>query len=123
MKMEPTPFSEAAMNRIPLALLLLAFAPFTQAKEGDTFFCYWVDAPNKQVATTDIFPGDRKMADDMSKVFAMDMTRRYPGKARMYDCAWREEPRLALEELDRFRATHVSNGFRVGEVAWSPMDR
>ena len=111
------------MNRIPLAIALLVLAPLAQAKEGDAFFCYWVDATTKQVATTDIFPGDRAMAEDIKGVFAMDMAQQNRGKARMYDCAWREGPREAADELERLRYTHASNGFKVGTINWSPMTR
>ena len=113
------------MSRIPLALslLLLAVAPPAFASPGDAYFCYWVDAAHKQVATTDIFPGDRKDLKDIVGVFGMDMMKRDKGKARMYDCSWRPGPREAMDELQNFRATHASNGFKVGQIDWSPMSR
>jgi hypothetical protein len=113
------------MSRFSFATLLalLLAAPIARANSGDAFFCYWVDAVHKQVATTDIFPGDRKDAKDITGVFSMDMMQRDKGKARMYDCSWRPGPREAADELDNFRATHASNGFKVGVIDWSPMNR
>ena len=111
------------MPRVPLALMLLLLAPAAPAREGDAFFCYWVDATRKTVATTDIFPGDREMADEVSQVFAMDIQKRDGRSSRMYDCAWKPGPREAADELDNFRAAHASNGFKVTTVDWSPMSR
>jgi hypothetical protein len=126
MKLAWFPLPESAMKLVPFALSLfvLAAAPMAQANQGDAFFCYWVDAAHKQVATTDIFPGDRKDEKDISAVFAMDMQKASgKGKARMYDCAWRAGPREAADALDNLRATQASNGFRVDTIDWSPMNR
>ena len=111
------------MHRISLALLLLVLAPLAHAKEGDAFFCYSIDVAGKRIWTTDIFPGDRSMEKDMAGVFAMDMGKRDRGQARVYDCGWREGPREAMDELERLRATHAANGFRVGNIDWNPMTR
>lgn len=110
---------------IPLfALGASLAAPLASAKEGDAFYCYWVDPALKQFVSTDIFPGDRKQAAEIADVFAMDMQMRSgQGKARKYDCAWREGPREAADALENLRATHASNGFRVDMVEWSPMAR
>jgi hypothetical protein len=114
------------MRTFPLSLLALACllaAPLAQAKEGDAFYCWWVDAPHKTLATTDIFPGDRSMAKDMPGVFAMDMQARGESPERVYDCAWREGPREAADALDNLRATHATNGFKIKSIDWNPMTR
>ena len=110
-------------SRSLLVLACLLAAPLAQANEGDAFFCWWVDAPHKTIATTDIFPGDRSMEKDMSGVFAMDMQARGESAARVYDCAWRPGPREAADALDNLRATHAANGFKVKTVDWNPMRR
>jgi hypothetical protein len=106
-----------------ITLFAALAAPLASAKEGDAFFCWWVDAPHKTIATTDIFPGDRSMEKDMAGVFAMDMQGRGEGKARVYDCAWRPGPREAADALDNLRATHAANGFKVKTIDWNPMTR
>jgi hypothetical protein len=114
------------MRTPPLSLLVLGCllaAPLAQAKEGDAFYCWWVDAPHKTLATTDIFPGDREMEKDMSGVFAMDMQARGGGGGRVYDCAWRPGPREAADALENLRATHAANGFKIKTVDWNPMTR
>jgi hypothetical protein len=114
------------MRKLTLPLLALCaglIAPMASAKEGDAFFCWWVDAPHKTIATTDIFPGDRSMEKDMPGVFAMDMQARGESAARVYDCAWRAGPREAADAVDNLRATHAANGFKVKAVDWNPMTR
>jgi hypothetical protein len=105
------------------AVCAVLAAPLASADEGDTFFCWWVDAPHKTMATTDIFPGDRSMEKDMAGVFAMDMQARGESRGRVYDCAWRPGPREAADALDNLRATHATNGFKLKTIDWNPMTR
>jgi hypothetical protein len=118
---------EKTMRKLTLPLLALCAglaAPMASAKEGDAFYCYWVDPTRHEFVSTDIFPGDRQQAAEIADVFAMDMTMRSgKGKARKYDCAWREGPREAADALDNLRATHLGNGFHIDVVDWSPMTR
>jgi hypothetical protein len=124
MKMAVPHHQEPAMSRVPLALMLFVLAPLAQASEG-TFFCYWTDQARMTVATTDIFPGEKKMTDDISGRFASDMRQSAgPGGAgRMYDCAWYKSAPEAANQLQQFRDKHAYNRFRVETVSWSPWGR
>jgi hypothetical protein len=125
MKMAAPHHHEPAMSRIPLALMLFVLAPLAQAKEGGTFYCYWIDQARMTVATTGIFPGEKAMADDISGRFASDMRRGAGarGAGRMYDCAWYKSPQEAANELGQFRDRHAYNRFHVESVDWSPWGR
>jgi hypothetical protein len=110
--------------RVPVLFLLAAALPASAlAKTGDAYYCYWVDAVHKTMATTQIFPGDRLKQKSIEGVFAMDMQKRDGRQPRKYQCPWKAHAEDAAEELDALRATHRDLGFRVMAEGWNPMYR
>jgi len=106
-----------------LALAALPAAAQTFGHHSDAYYCYWVDAPHKTMATTVIFPGDRAKQKSITGVFASDMNRRDRNVSRKYECPWKAHVEDAQEELDALRATHRDMGFRVMTESWNPMNR
>jgi hypothetical protein len=113
------------MRAIVFPVLLLAATASSQAhpKTGDAFYCFWVDAPHKTMATTQIFPGDHLKQKSIEGVFAMDMQKRDGRQPRKYQCPWKAHYDDAADELDALRATHRDLGFRVMVESWSPVAR
>jgi hypothetical protein len=116
------------MRAIALPVLFLAaLATASQAQtfghHSDAFYCYWIDAPHKAMATTQVFPGDRARQKSITGVFAIDMQKRDGNQARKYECAWKARAEDAQEEMENLRATHRELGFRVMAEAWNPMSR
>jgi hypothetical protein len=116
------------MRTIFVSVLLAAAAVSSASAQtfghhSDTFYCYWVDAPHKTMATTQVFPGDRAKQKSITGVFAMDMQKRDGNKSRKYECPWKAHVEDAQEELDALRATHRDLGFRVMAESWNPMTR
>jgi hypothetical protein len=113
------------MRRISVFVLFLAAAlaaPGVQAK-ADAYYCYWVDAPNKQAGVTAIFPGNRLKQKSVTGVFSADMQRQHPNRGRKYECPWNAEPEDAEEERADWVATHEHLGFHVQLLSWNPMSR
>jgi hypothetical protein len=112
---------------VPLLMLAAAFATAAPAQSfghhSDSFYCYWIDAPHKAMAVTQIFPGDRAKQKSITGVFAMDMQKRDGNQSRKYECPWKAKPEDAQEEMDALVATHRDLDFSVSAEAWNPMTR
>ena len=119
------PGENAMRNIFVPVLLLAAFAGAATAQtfghHSDAFYCYWVDAPHKLIAITDIFPGDRAKQKSITGVFAMDMQKRDGRQPRKYECAWKQHAEDAREEMEALATTHRDIGFQVQPEAWNPM--
>jgi hypothetical protein len=114
------------MRTIFVPVLLAAFASVSASAQtfghhSDAYYCYWIDAPHKTMATTQIFPGDRAKQKSITGVFAMDMQHRDGRQPRKYECAWKQHAEDAQEEMDSLRATHRDLGFQVMAETWTPM--
>ena len=107
------------------ALACLAVAPAlpsaVRAEPGAqaAFFCYWVDGPRKQAATTALFRAEIAQADDIASAFATEM-RKDAKRSRVYDCGWRRDPVQAEQDRQSLRAAHRQKGYTVSDVNWDP---